>query len=297
MSKNKKLPVNPEDQEDSFKLLWGLIIIIIFLWIVNIVVLYNHKHRGTFGDMFGGVNALFSGLALAGIIFTIFLQKKELSLQRKELRDTREEFKTQNETLKQQRFENTLFQLINLHHEIVDKLRLQIISNVYGGRNVLPQAVQRLISVDLHSAYNDYIGGKELYVKIKVKDFQHEVKLMHEGYNKFYFEDTKQVLSHFYRNVYHIFKFIHTSNLIEENKKSFYASIVRAQLSSDELLLIYYNSMTPNLGYPKFLFFVKKFDIMQNFDTQLLYKPEHEEIFNYMVNKLPKSFDELKDMV
>lgn len=47
---------------------------------------------GEMGDMFGAVNAIFSGLALAGIIITILLQKDELEAQRKELKDTREEF-------------------------------------------------------------------------------------------------------------------------------------------------------------------------------------------------------------
>lgn len=41
--------------------------------------------RGQFGDMFGAVNTLFSGLAFAGVIFAIILQSRELSLQRKEL--------------------------------------------------------------------------------------------------------------------------------------------------------------------------------------------------------------------
>jgi hypothetical protein len=49
--------------------------------------------RGQFGDMFGGLNTLFAGLAFAGIIFTIFLQMKELALQREELRMTRDELK------------------------------------------------------------------------------------------------------------------------------------------------------------------------------------------------------------
>ena len=47
--------------------------------------------RGSFGDSFGAINSLFSGLAFAGIIYTILLQRKELSLQRKELTDTRKE--------------------------------------------------------------------------------------------------------------------------------------------------------------------------------------------------------------
>ena len=38
--------------------------------------------RASFGDMFGAVNALFSGLALAGVVFAILLQHQDLSLQR-----------------------------------------------------------------------------------------------------------------------------------------------------------------------------------------------------------------------
>lgn len=47
--------------------------------------------RGQFGDVFGAANAFFSGLAFTGLIYTIFLQREELSLQRKELELTRTE--------------------------------------------------------------------------------------------------------------------------------------------------------------------------------------------------------------
>lgn len=53
----------------------------------------NWPDRGTFGDMFGAVNTLFSGLAFCGVIYAILLQKKELELQREELSLTREELK------------------------------------------------------------------------------------------------------------------------------------------------------------------------------------------------------------
>lgn len=48
---------------------------------------------GLFGDMFGGINALFSGLAFLGVIYAIILQREELQLQRKELELTRGELK------------------------------------------------------------------------------------------------------------------------------------------------------------------------------------------------------------
>lgn len=41
--------------------------------------------RGQFGDMFGAVNALFSGFAFAGVIIAVILQRNELALQRREL--------------------------------------------------------------------------------------------------------------------------------------------------------------------------------------------------------------------
>jgi len=46
---------------------------------------------GQFGDLFGTINALFSGLAFAGIIAAIWLQRQELQLQREELVSTRQE--------------------------------------------------------------------------------------------------------------------------------------------------------------------------------------------------------------
>lgn len=51
----------------------------------------NTIDPGQVGDMFGAVNAPFTGLAFAGVIITIILQRDELSLQRDELRLTREE--------------------------------------------------------------------------------------------------------------------------------------------------------------------------------------------------------------
>ena len=46
---------------------------------------------GEFGDMFGAVNTLFSGLAFLGVIITVWMQSEELRLQRKELESTRAE--------------------------------------------------------------------------------------------------------------------------------------------------------------------------------------------------------------
>jgi hypothetical protein len=47
--------------------------------------------RGTFGDMFGALNAVFAGLAFMALVFALLMQQEELSLQRKQLELTRQE--------------------------------------------------------------------------------------------------------------------------------------------------------------------------------------------------------------
>ena len=73
--------------------LWKLLGAVFGVWLVSGTAIFlfgsDWSHRGQFGDMFGTVNSLFAGLAFAGVLYTIFLQRNELALQRKELVLTR----------------------------------------------------------------------------------------------------------------------------------------------------------------------------------------------------------------
>ncbi|MNE17755.1 hypothetical protein D3C80_1107490 [compost metagenome] len=55
----------------------------------------NTARYGTFGDSYGALNTLFSGLAFATLIITLFLQRKELQLQREEVAESNTIAKTQ----------------------------------------------------------------------------------------------------------------------------------------------------------------------------------------------------------
>lgn len=76
--------------------LW-LILAVFVVWIVYwcfvVFKLGEPSGPGVWGDMFGGLNSLFSGFAFAGVIYAILIQKQELSLQRDELKAQREEMK------------------------------------------------------------------------------------------------------------------------------------------------------------------------------------------------------------
>ncbi len=56
--------------------------------------------RGTFGDMFGAVNALFTGLAFACVFYTILQQREDLKLQQRNLDLQRKDLELQRDELK-----------------------------------------------------------------------------------------------------------------------------------------------------------------------------------------------------
>ena len=129
------------DDPNTPRKLLGLVIGLWFICAIVMALIWNDlSKQGPAGDMFGAVNALFSGLAFAGIIFTILMQKEELSLQREELRlnrqeiaDTRREFEKQNETLNVQRFENTFFKLLELHKQVLAEVSIKSSAEALNG--------------------------------------------------------------------------------------------------------------------------------------------------------------------
>ncbi|MEI6514324.1 MAG: hypothetical protein WCO51_13780 [bacterium] len=86
-----------ENKDDSLRAFAVGGVIVFVLWcIAGLLSWYfidDAAKRGQFGDSFGSINALFTGLAFAGVIVTIILQRRELSLQRQELELTRVELR------------------------------------------------------------------------------------------------------------------------------------------------------------------------------------------------------------
>lgn len=84
-----------EESRASLSPLVWIALAVTALWIVAPLLVAHFVSewpvRGQFGDMYGAVNSLFSGLAFAGLIYTVHLQRQELSLQRRELELTRSE--------------------------------------------------------------------------------------------------------------------------------------------------------------------------------------------------------------
>ncbi len=86
------------EEERMSPVWWLLIPLVIAFWLgyddfINWTFPQHAAKAGLHGDSFGGLNALFSGLAFAGLIIALRMQSMELRLQREELKETRTELK------------------------------------------------------------------------------------------------------------------------------------------------------------------------------------------------------------
>ncbi len=189
------------------------------------------KSLGEAGDMFGGITALFSGLAFAGLISTLLMQRRELELQRKELRLSRDEFGLQ-------RFENTFFGLVKLFNDHVDSLSgnpTQYVgdTSVYKGRAYLENCADGLADQFFMGTegpkHNPRPIPAERSIGAQIKEYENAYDLRYES-----------DLGPYFRLLYNTIRHIEKSGLTEEEKLD-YSKIVRAYLSSSEVKLLMFN--------------------------------------------------------
>lgn len=88
---------------------WGLgVVVLIGLYWLGIRLIYKSAcfepwlEPNEFGDMFGFLSCLFSGLAFAGLIVTIRQQRDDLELQRQELKRANDEAEAQTQQFEEQ---------------------------------------------------------------------------------------------------------------------------------------------------------------------------------------------------
>ena len=224
---------------------------------------------GPAGDKFGGITALFSGLAFAGLVFTLFVQKKELQYQRQELallvNETREtkrhleaqadHLKSQSDFVGKQTFENSFFQMLSSFNS-----NLQSISVTQRTDGSFVTGADALEEIYRRASRKLTKGGAGF----------------HNNYSQF-FEIHKNDLGPYFRQMYNILKFIKNSDVAE---KSFYSNILRAQLTSAELSLLAYNCFSTH-GYKKMIPLVKEFELLKHFDDTSIMKLDDELVDFY----------------
>lgn len=118
------------DMSNIFKIGLRCAFVVVFFVVIYAIILIAITYpisdlsiakAGTFGDSFGILTCLFSGLSSVGMIVAIFMQHEELGLQREELQKNREEFE---KTAKAQENNVKLSALMAIWHEDKNKIEL-----------------------------------------------------------------------------------------------------------------------------------------------------------------------------
>ena len=248
----------------------GAFVLVVSMWVLSLLIIIelfpDPKHmingvkdishltaRGTFGDMFGAVNALFSGLAFAGLIIAIYMQRKELEYQREELELTRKEFQKQtkefeeqNKNLAIQRFENTFFSMVKLLNSIIDSISFEeVIYGAVGGFNTAQlqymSPAQRTRNNNGREVFTCF--RKQLVVELKnitsIENFSDKVSefFLHHPYS------ADNYIGHYFKVIYSILKQIDQNKSLNFDEKKSYSNMLRSQLSCDELFLLFCNCL------------------------------------------------------
>lgn len=274
---------------------------------------------GVVGDFFGGTTVgLFT---LASIIFVtaaIVMQKKELELQRKELSQTREEFKIGNDTVKVQLIDNAFFNMLSLHHQIVNNIKIVKGNITYSGREAIFRlktefenefAKKQFLNENPEKGLASWANNsftRQTYIDrfFNNQDTIEQIEL-DEVYKEFH-EQYGNDIGHYMRNNYRIVKFI-VHNVAENQSeqlqimrdtgrepiigdKRYYFGMLRAQWSNAEFELILINSLYRENS--KFKNLLLKYDVLDIKESD-----EKKEKDKYLVLRsftLKKSMDRFR---
>jgi hypothetical protein len=227
----------------------------------------SYRDNGPWGDFVGGtLNPILTCLTLLGVLFTIALQKAELTLTRDELSRSADALESQIAAIQKQNFEATFFQMLRTHGDIVNSIDLTSGSGVRKGRDCFEIFYARL--------KNNYSNARNK------NNSASEASIVNDSYAKFW-EMHQSELGHYFRFLFNIVRFVKSS----QPESDFYIKLVRSQLSDQELLLLFYNCLSPQ--GTRFKQFVEEYALLDNLPISKLLHANHKSMIssNAFVNR------------
>jgi hypothetical protein len=246
------------------------VLLVAGLWFVNLCYSFTTNNANEMGDSFGIVNSLFSGLAFAGLIVTILLQKEELKEQRKEiiqqtkaLNQQSKELESQKVVLENQllhsnhqRFETTFFNMIEKYRIQASMLTMPEIPYVLNNSQVQDSFVKRHFNYSYSDAHG-YVLIKRLYNgSLRIKLELNEERMLIKSINILVTPLVNQLIlqiDSIFEYVYHhrfydrLYETDLSDNLASRYlpdlnylKQYEYIKIFKASLTYDELVMLAY---------------------------------------------------------
>ena len=248
---------------------------------------WSMDKRGQLGDMFGVLGAVFSGLAFAGLIVTLIQQHDDLKLQREDLRLQRQtiaqtnielslhrkEMEEQNKTIMLQRFENTFFSMLDNHQSILrDMLAIKRYETRDSNGNVTGNKEEEYRGRDAMFRFlwtiTSQLNQKEKEPSIEDTRYYFEYKLFNFGRINPYFQQ-----------LYSIMDFVDSNTMLSINEKYKYICTLRATLSFDETILVFYYGLSKH-GNKRFKKLIERYALFEEIQEDMLICKEHKEYYD-----------------
>lgn len=241
--------------------------------------------RGQFGDSTAIVNTLFSALALFGVLITLYFQMQD-NKEQKRLSDI-------------SRFEQNFFTMTGNLENIVSNLTYtEHFTNPFA-----QQLTNTALGVPVDNIFgnnattiphnNDFVvKGREifeyLYNRQSIDGNITGIKqaILNGGLQSYEQAMSHGVLDHYFRYLYRIIKYVDDCELFlkDTDRKQYYVSILRAQVSCYELLMIFYNCQLPN--HHKFKKLIEDYTFFNNLRTELLATPEDNNAYDAKIGDI-----------
>ena len=314
----------------------GLLILMIPVILVEGPSIISFKNTGQIGDTIGGITAPF--LSFFGAILVYFTLRAQIKANEK----IQDQFDEQKRIDYRQNFENTFFNLLSIHHQIVENIDVEsdklipleekvfadYISNqkhgyktsdfqgkTYESRDVFKfslKVLQQLIFDDLY--FTDQLDLKDYYPSEQKSEYSRRFNIL--GFKKksisygsetltSKFESIYDViygnlnadLGHYFRNLYRIIKMVDEKKFSDNIEDDFrikysYTSIIRSQLSDDEIKWLFFNCLSKK-GSEKFKPYIEKYTLLKLIprNTEPVFI-KYSKIYNESAFEKPKNIKE-----
>ncbi|POZ53895.1 putative phage abortive infection protein [Methylovulum psychrotolerans] len=260
-------------------------VVLIFLVPISYFITFNGELAkkqdiwGQFGDYVGGtLNPMLSFVTLLVLLYTVKLQRKELDKTSKQLEISESSLAKQIEISKKQQFEVTFFQMLTLFNEITSEIEIQV------PQPELEKHDNQWVQITSGWESPKDISGRkcftEFYDKLRKNPIwlrgtskQDQTKKISSAYGYFH-GSYKDETDHYFKMLCNILKFIKNSDIED---KQFYTDLVMALLSTQELLMLFYNGLS--LGSESFKPLIEEFQLFKGITAQQLVDSSHYELY------------------
>ena len=179
-----------------------------------------------------------------------------------------------NESLQKQDFKSSFFELLKMHSEIVNSIVIRKgIKEEYFGQECFDHMLR-----SLKNKYNNGDPARRMFwdnmSPLPPDKMKEEINVIYEEF----FAEYQPYVGPYFRHLYQVVKLVDQSDFLKEfEAKKFYTNLIRAQLSSDELGLFFYNCLSDRGA--KFKDLVEKYALFKDMSFEVLLNAEHRNLY------------------